>query len=60
MSDFLRISSKIKSVIEYVLGRLSSITMIVMVLFALAEIIRRYIFCAYPFKTLAKWNWQKT
>ena len=44
MSDFLRISTKIKSVIEYVLGRLSSITMIVMVLFALAEIIRRYIF----------------
>ena len=44
MSDFLRISKKIKSVIEYVLGRISSITMIVMVLFALAEIIRRYIF----------------
>ncbi len=44
MSDFLRISTKIKSVIEYVLGRISSITMIVMVLFALAEIIRRYIF----------------
>ena len=44
MSDFLRISTKIKSFIEYVLGRLSSVTMIVMVLFALAEIIRRYIF----------------
>ncbi len=44
MSEFLRISNKIKSVIEYILGQVCSITMIAMVLFALAEIIRRYIF----------------
>ena len=44
MSEFLIISNKIKQTIEYVLGRLSSIVLIAMVLFALAEIIRRYIF----------------
>ena len=44
MSQFLIISNKIKQTIEYVLGRLSSVVLIVMVLFALAEIIRRYIF----------------
>ena len=44
MSQFLIISNKIKQTIEYVLGRLSSIVLIAMVLFALAEIIRRYIF----------------
>ena len=40
MSQFLIISNKIKQTIEYVLGRLSSVVLIVMVLFALAEIIR--------------------
>ena len=44
MSEFIKISNKIKSIIEYILGRVCSITMILMVLFALAEIIRRYIF----------------
>jgi len=41
---FFKISNKIKQTIEFVLGRLSSFVLIAMVLFALAEIIRRYIF----------------
>ena len=44
MSQFLKTSKLIKSIIEYFLSRISSVVLIAMVLFALAEIIRRYYF----------------
>ena len=43
MKKFYKISNKIQSVIEVVLGNLSAVIMIGVTLFALAEIFRRYI-----------------
>jgi TRAP-type C4-dicarboxylate transport system permease small subunit len=43
MKKFYKISNKIQSVIEVVLGNLSAVIMISVTLFALAEIFRRYI-----------------
>ena len=44
MDSFYKISNKIQSLITEVLGRCSAFLMIAVTLFALAEIIRRYIF----------------
>ena len=44
MENFYKISKKIQSVIENILGKCSAYLMIAVTLFALAEIIRRYIF----------------
>ena len=44
MDNFYKISNKIQSLITAVLGRCSALLMIAVTLFALAEIIRRYIF----------------
>ncbi len=44
MDNFYKISSKIQSSITAILGRCSAFLMIAVTLFALAEIIRRYIF----------------
>ena len=44
MDNFYKISSKIQSSITTILGRCSAFLMIAVTLFALAEIIRRYIF----------------
>ena len=43
MENFYKISKKIQSVIENILGKCSAYLMIAVTLFALAEIIRRYI-----------------
>ena len=44
MDNFYKISNKIQSSITAILGRCSAFLMIAVTLFALAEIIRRYIF----------------
>ena len=44
MKNFYKISQKIKDVITFTLGNCSAFLMIAVTLFALAEIIRRYIF----------------
>ena len=44
MDSFYKISNKIQSLITEVLGRCSAFLMIAVTLFALAEIIRRYVF----------------
>ena len=44
MTSFYKISNLIKSYISLILGNLSAYLMIGVTLFALAEIIRRYIF----------------
>ena len=44
MDSFYNISHKIQDLITSILGRCSAILMIAVTLFALAEIIRRYIF----------------
>ena len=44
MDNFYKISNKIQSYITAILGRCSAFLMIAVTLFALAEIIRRYIF----------------
>ena len=44
MDNFYKISNKIQNFIVAVLGRCSAYLMIAVTLFALAEIIRRYVF----------------
>ncbi|MEM6495723.1 MAG: TRAP transporter small permease [Pseudomonadota bacterium] len=44
MDGFLAISARIKQVIEYVLGGIAALAMLGLTLFALLEIIRRYLF----------------
>ena len=44
MADFYKISNKIQNLITSILGRCSAFLMIAVTLFALAEIIRRYVF----------------
>lgn len=44
MDTFLAVSARIKQTIEYVLGGIAAIMMLTLTLFALLEIVRRYIF----------------